>query len=1136
MDIAGPAELTGTVTKDEFITLLRRVRQNSGLSYRQLEESSRKLSTSGRVAPLSRSTIGDMLTGKLLFDESRLIAFLRTCRVPPKQHPEFIVAWRRILADPDSATAITHDGDVEKIANYLIAIDSLARESLQDIPDEGLAESARNFVRSLLNHLDRAHSFQPEAKLDMSRVLRLGGLDPRLLLYGSAGSQLARHRFVQVLESSNVLSATGSPAVSAASILEQLVIRARSELVRVDVLGFSSNATRLLRALASDSQESKTVGVVRKIETLIPAVASASLEFQLFSDLAAIDLDEEPQHEARTAAILQAAAEQVCQLPPYDPLFTGREEDIAHAVNGIVDLYKSEGCAAAYFSGQPGAGTSGVVIEVARSLRGRFEGRVVYVDMRGLDLSARRSARTAIRLVSKALHLGVRISEHQESDELYSAYLRAASDTDPFVLVLDNAHNYDQIAPMMPVPSGCVTLVSSRERLTGYDTPGVVSRVAPLVRADSINLLKHYFQSLKCTNDDLSALSELCDDLPLALRIVGSRAMSRADLPVTFILRRLQAERSRLNFLTFGERAIRASISLSYDLLNTDEKLAVKGLAVIPGRGVSEMEVQYCLNYPPGRSETILDGIVNKSLAEQTFSMTDEHAIAVLYSVPPLIGDFGVEQAQSDSPPGYRDIQGKSIEFLARRFDLIDGAEPEQDDQGLAISAGIAQYSSIDAQLELNPARAQAAVELAAKTPELDPWVQASLELALCLEKQYLVNCDLPNLLIIQRSEIDLRMRIGERKATISACFHCADRIHELASDDLEAAAAARDYLSLAEELSIGDHSSEMRAKAIFRLSIVYASIKDYEPALRSSIRVMGLLVEAGRKSISLPVLSNIMNLAIELRRYETAIEWYVLHKELVEEFGDSSICADIFFASAWAYGHTDSHDAATTLYKSAAASFAELGQRLSAAISLSNAENHRREAITRVLASTIVNNRNLEIFLEVEAVAAARELIREALSYIQDEGYPVHQARLHIDLSSLSAICGDLKDASEQLDESRNLLLSAEETPETTALTYEVELRRISCNRIRNVGDQANYVSNYSNARGRHGKFFVDFSGAVEVLEISPPLRALTIGQRMKLRTLLMEATITPPVKSTGPTLRDKLGDEAPRDAIAIE
>lgn len=1140
MAIDGPAELEGAVTKDGFIGLLRQVRRSSGLSYRQIEDSSRRLSTSGRIAPLSRTTIGDMLNGKILFDEERLIAFLRSCNVSPKEHPEYIVAWRRILSDaPELPARTRQQDDIEQIANFLVAVDSVSRGSETEAQSEQLANSAREFFETVLSSLAEDHTNRSPANLDLPRVLRLGGLDPRLLIAEVGHAQVARDRFIQVLVSSKIFTSVEEPALSAETILDSLVTSAQSQLMKVAIPALNSSANRLLQALISDSKDLKVAQALKQLGRLLPPIASASLEFLLQSDLAAFDADEKPQHDARTAAILQAAAEQLCQLPRYDLLFTGREEDIANAVTGILELYESAGSAAAYFSGRPGAGTSAVAIEVARSLRERFQDRVVYVDMRGLDQSARRSARTTIRLVSKALHLGVRSSEYEEEEEdLFAAYHRSACDAEPFVLLLDNSHNYDQVAPLMPVPSGCVTLVSSRERLTGYDSPGVVNRVEPLDRADSVKLLKHYIQAARHSGDELSALAELCDDLPLALRIVGSRAMSRPDLPVAFILRRLRAENSRLDFLTFGERAIRASISLSYELLDSDEKSVVKGLAVIPGRGVSDLEVQYCFSYPPGRSEALLDNIVNKSLAEQAVAAQDGETVATLYSLPQLISDFGNELARAEYPEmDFYKIQGRSIEFLLRRFSLIDGGEPDQDEREHEEVMAIGQYSPIDAQLELNPARAHAAIELAVETPELDQWVRSTVELAICLETLYFIDRDIPNLLAAQKSEIDLRVRTGNAKDTIAACFHCADRVSEIAGHNVEAAEAAREYLSIAERLSTGDDSRVLHAQAIFRSSLIYATLKDYEAALRSSTRVMKILSEAGKDSICLPVLNNIMALANEIRHYDTSIEWFRSHQHLVERYADSSIHAELNFECAWAFGATGANTDAISLYRAAAAQFEESGQPMAAATSASNAEAHCREGSWEILLSRIEASGNPEACLEPAEVLLARDLLDEALSYIAGKEFFEYEARLYINRSSLSAACGSLKGAIEDLDKSSKLLLWARETKEVAALTYEVELRRFACHHILQSGDETNFISAYSSRRERHGEYFVDvFTDFSDAIKKRSSSSGRTNKKWTELRAVLCQRTITPNLQPTSPNLRLELGVEVDKSHTAIE
>ncbi len=62
-----------------------------------------------------------------------------------------------------------------------------------------------------------------------------------------------------------------------------------------------------------------------------------------------------------------------------------------------------------------------------------------------------------------------------------------------------------------------------------------------------------------------------CGNLPLAIRIVGSRLAQRPDLSPSELARRLRDETHRLDELSIGELAVRTSADLSYDALSPEE-------------------------------------------------------------------------------------------------------------------------------------------------------------------------------------------------------------------------------------------------------------------------------------------------------------------------------------------------------------------------------------------------------------------------------------------------------------------------------------------------------------------------------------------------------------------------------------
>ena len=85
-------------TPDELAACLDGLRRRRGLSYEAMEKAAAKLpSRSGgsRPEPLSKSTVGEIVTGKRLPAKGKLLSFLAVCEVAPADLAQWLAAWER---------------------------------------------------------------------------------------------------------------------------------------------------------------------------------------------------------------------------------------------------------------------------------------------------------------------------------------------------------------------------------------------------------------------------------------------------------------------------------------------------------------------------------------------------------------------------------------------------------------------------------------------------------------------------------------------------------------------------------------------------------------------------------------------------------------------------------------------------------------------------------------------------------------------------------------------------------------------------------------------------------------------------------------------------------------------------------
>ena len=84
-------------TPDGLAACLDGLRRRRGLSYEAMEKAAKVLSRSGRSRrePLSKSTVGEIVTGKRLPTKGKLLTFLAVCGVAPADLAQWLAAWER---------------------------------------------------------------------------------------------------------------------------------------------------------------------------------------------------------------------------------------------------------------------------------------------------------------------------------------------------------------------------------------------------------------------------------------------------------------------------------------------------------------------------------------------------------------------------------------------------------------------------------------------------------------------------------------------------------------------------------------------------------------------------------------------------------------------------------------------------------------------------------------------------------------------------------------------------------------------------------------------------------------------------------------------------------------------------------
>jgi hypothetical protein len=644
------------------------------------------------------------------------------------------------------------------------------------------------------------------------------------------------------------------------AMLSSFVQALADELISRTFVALSQSCRSYLRAaLTAGSADQPSIFAAALGDTL-PARRSGSSELALVSPKVheSGEHDRAPTYRERG---LSALAAQMCRLPDADQYAVGRTDLVADIVIAIQQTMARQSNAVAFLSGQPGVGTSMVAIEAARELAPAFTGGVFYVDLHGLLPGARRDAVTAVRMVSEAMSLRFG-TEAMDDDQLFSAFARELTGK-RVLIVLDDAKDAGHVERIARAPETCAIIVSSRDQRQDYAGQGLVFQVRPLARQNSIRMLAMVRAPPSAGMSELDSLARLCDDLPLALRLVGAWMASRPDLETGYLVQLLAEEVTRLDYLEAGDRAVRASIGRSYDNLDQATRRAFRLIAAAPGATTSGGELGYCLGEAPVRQEQILNRLADRSLATQNVVRTVTGTLLANFSLFELVRLYARERLDAEEPVDeVQAFQRNSVTYLRDRLrEIIE-------DSGAPESSG-----------ELDPARFHAAERLA----EDSEWLDLAVELLIDLDVLYFTRREVDGVSRVARARIAVHLKRSEYDKAASSCLLTVNRLRGMLANS-RALHFARRALQIATEYTLPIRAAE----AEFYISILLADQGDLADALSSGDRSASALADLGQYAAAIPVAINNCKLAIKIGAPKRAVHWGRIATDLADRHGDA--------------------------------------------------------------------------------------------------------------------------------------------------------------------------------------------------------------------------------------------------------
>ncbi len=250
----------------------------------------------------------------------------------------------------------------------------------------------------------------------------------------------------------------------------------------------------------------------------------------------------------------------------------GREDALAELLRAV----ETGGATITGVQGMGGVGKTALAYLLAERVQDRCPDQIVF-DLRGADEQQPAATADAMRHVILSYEPAVRLpDDFQSLAGVYRTVLRGKR----VLLLMDNARDAAQVAPLLPAPEGCLMLVTSRRHIV---LPGLKPiDLERLPEEDAVKLLRaiagERIEPLE------REIARQCGCLPLALRAAASLLRERPDLDVGRLYARLQ-DAKRMLALKDASRdlTVEAVLQTSYELLSADLRQKWRCLAAFPG-------------------------------------------------------------------------------------------------------------------------------------------------------------------------------------------------------------------------------------------------------------------------------------------------------------------------------------------------------------------------------------------------------------------------------------------------------------------------------------------------------------------------------------------------------------------------
>ncbi|MFI6302428.1 tetratricopeptide repeat protein [Amycolatopsis thailandensis] len=307
------------------------------------------------------------------------------------------------------------------------------------------------------------------------------------------------------------------------------------------------------------------------------------------------------------------------QLPLPSPWLIGRQAETT-VLTETLDP-RADPASVVVIGGPGGVGKTALALHWAHQHLDRFPDGQLYTDLGGFDRPSEPPSPLSV-LHSFLMALGTAPGALPAGEQSAAALYRSVLAGKRVLVVLDNAADLPQVAPLLPGTRSCAVLVTSRANLAGLRLRGATSvRLDVLSAAEARDLLIRQLGADRVAAEPEAAdlLLARSSGLPLAVSLIAARAASRPGLPLSVTAEELRSSGDGLDAFDAGDGSadLRTVLSWSYRGLGLDDAGGFRLLGLLPLPEFDEAAAGSLLALSSARTTALLRSLDLKSLLRQ---------------------------------------------------------------------------------------------------------------------------------------------------------------------------------------------------------------------------------------------------------------------------------------------------------------------------------------------------------------------------------------------------------------------------------------------------------------------------------------------------------------------------------------